>query len=103
MDALLRDRPGPLCGTCHADMASTLSRPVVHEPVALGRCVDCHAPHGGDNAHFLVQRGARLDLRNKQGRTPLEAAMSAPEPNAASIATLKELAGAAPTHVTTLP
>ena len=40
---------------------------------------------------FLVQRNARLDLRNKQGRTPLEAAISAREPNAASIAVLKEL------------
>jgi ankyrin repeat protein len=45
---------------------------------------------------FLAQRGARLDLRNKQGRTPLEAAMNAREPNAASIAVLRELTGASP-------
>jgi ankyrin repeat protein len=40
---------------------------------------------------LLVRHGARLDVRNKQGRTPLEAALAAREPNAETIAVLREL------------
>lgn len=40
---------------------------------------------------FLVGHGAKLDLKNRRGQTPLEAAMKAPEPDRASIATLREL------------
>ena len=52
---------------------------------------------------FLAERGARLDARNKQGRTPLEAAMNAREPNVAVIAVLKELIAAAPPQRASAP
>jgi ankyrin repeat protein len=41
----------------------------------------------------LARHGARLDVRNKQGRTPLEAALGAREPHAETIAVLRELSG----------
>ena len=44
---------------------------------------------------FLVQKGARLDFKNKQGRTPLEQASSGREPDLETVAVLKELTGAA--------
>ncbi len=40
---------------------------------------------------FLASHGARLDVKNSRGQTPLEAAEKAAEPNAASIAVLREL------------
>lgn len=40
---------------------------------------------------FLVEHGAMLDVRNNRGQTPLEAAEKAAEPDAASIALLREL------------
>lgn len=49
---------------------------------------------------FLARHGARLDVRNKQGRTPLEAALRAREPNGETIAVLRELTG---DHTTTAP
>ena len=44
---------------------------------------------------FLVQKGARLDFKNKQGRTPLEQASSGREPDLETVAVLKELTGSA--------
>ena len=43
---------------------------------------------------FLVQKGARLDFKNKQGRTPLEQASTGREPDLETIAVLKELTAA---------
>jgi hypothetical protein len=40
---------------------------------------------------FLAQSGARLDVKNTGGRTPLEAAQRARQPNEATIALLREL------------
>lgn len=40
---------------------------------------------------FLVESGARFDIKNKGGRTPLEAAQRARQPNEATIALLREL------------
>jgi len=45
---------------------------------------------------FLVEKGAKLDAKNKQGKTPLEAASSASEPDLETIAVLKELTAASP-------
>jgi ankyrin repeat protein len=42
---------------------------------------------------FLAGHGARLDVKNARGQTPLEAAEKAGEPNAPSIAVLRELTG----------
>jgi ankyrin repeat protein len=41
---------------------------------------------------LLVERGARLDVKNKADRTPLDVAMRARQPNEKIIALLKELA-----------
>jgi ankyrin repeat protein len=41
---------------------------------------------------FLVESGARLDMKNTGGRTPLETAQQARQPNEATIALLRELA-----------
>jgi ankyrin repeat protein len=43
---------------------------------------------------FLAGHGARLDIRNKQGRTPLESALRAREGNQETIALLRRLTGA---------
>jgi len=43
---------------------------------------------------LLAQSGARLDITNKAGRTPLEAAQRARQPNEATIALLRELTDA---------
>jgi uncharacterized protein len=40
---------------------------------------------------FLADHGAKLDVKNSKGQTPLEAAMKAAEPNEPSIAVLREL------------
>jgi uncharacterized protein len=45
---------------------------------------------------FLAERGARLDARDKRGRTPLEAALNAREPHVETIALLKELTASMP-------
>ncbi len=42
---------------------------------------------------LLSESGARLDIKNKGGRTPLEAAQRARQPNEATIALLRELGG----------
>jgi ankyrin repeat protein len=43
---------------------------------------------------LLAQSGARLDIKNKGGRTPLEAAQRARQPNETTIALLRDLSGA---------
>ena len=76
--------------------------------LALDSGVDVNAQNGtGDSAlhtavtagggqpaiiRLLVERGARLDLKNKADRTPLEAATRARQPNEKVVALLKELA-----------
>ena len=40
---------------------------------------------------FLVENGAKLDVKNSKGQTPLEAAMKATEPDEPSVAVLREL------------
>jgi hypothetical protein len=52
------------------------------------------APTGGglhSIIRLLAQSGARLDIKNKAGRTPLEAAQRARQPNEATIALLRDL------------
>jgi len=43
---------------------------------------------------LLVERGARLDVKNKADRTPLDAASRARQPNEKTIALLRQLAAA---------
>lgn len=40
---------------------------------------------------FLTEHGARLDVKNNRGQTPLDAALKTPEPGEASIKVLREL------------
>lgn len=42
-----------ICMECHEEIRVLLKQPFVHTPVAEGTCVDCHAPHNGDNQLFL--------------------------------------------------
>jgi predicted CXXCH cytochrome family protein len=58
--ALLRDRPGPLCATCHSDVQHQAGRSVVHPPVAEGRCAACHQPHGSPHQGLLVEQSTDL-------------------------------------------
>jgi ankyrin repeat protein len=48
-----------------------------------------------DLIRLLAKSGARLDVKNKAGRIPLEAAQRARQPNEETIALLKELGGVA--------
>ncbi len=57
---LLKERPGPLCLSCHGDLTAGLEQAVVHGPVAEGRCTDCHEPHGGAHGKLLVAEGTDL-------------------------------------------
>jgi len=41
---------------------------------------------------FLAASGAKLDIKNKAGRTPLEAAERARQPNQETLALLRQLA-----------
>lgn len=73
--------------------------------LCLDHGVDVNAAvDGGDTAifsaigsprliRFLVAHGARLDVKNNRGQTPLEAAEKAAEPDGASVALLHELSG----------
>lgn len=60
--ALLRDRPGPLCARCHDGLARELEKKTRHRPVAEGRCAACHAPHGSDHRGLLVSASPELCL-----------------------------------------
>jgi ankyrin repeat protein len=62
---------------------STTGESVVHSALGSPKII-----------RFLVQKGARLDFKNKQGRTPLEQAATGREPDVETIAVLKELTGA---------
>lgn len=42
-------------------------------------------------AKFLVERGARLDARNKKGQTPLASAMAGPRPHESTVELLRKL------------
>ncbi len=58
--SLLRDRPAPLCQTCHSGVQRELSKAEVHAPVAAGECSSCHDPHGSDNQGLLIAAGGGL-------------------------------------------
>ena len=73
----------------------------------LGLDVNAAAANGDTAAHlastsnlgsptvirFLHQNGARFDVRNKAGRTPLEAVLRAREVSDDTVAVLRELTG----------
>ncbi len=42
-----------LCDFCHIDKAGT-EGPIVHEPLAEGKCLECHDPHGSEHRKMLV-------------------------------------------------
>jgi ankyrin repeat protein len=69
----------------------------VNEANATGDTVlhTAASTNGGlpDLIGFLASAGARLDVRNNAGRTPLETALRARQPNEAAVARLRALAG----------
>jgi ankyrin repeat protein len=76
---------------------------------AVKLCVDLGADINASNAtgdtavhaavgspaviRFLAERGAKLDVKNKQGWTPLEAAWRGREPNVKAVEILRQLTG----------
>jgi predicted CXXCH cytochrome family protein len=50
---LLRATDAALCFTCHDD--DVTGRASVHQPVAQGKCGDCHAAHGSANPNVLTK------------------------------------------------
>jgi ankyrin repeat protein len=69
----------------------------VNETNSTGDTVMHTAATTGGGLHsvirLLAESGARLDVKNKAGRTALEAAQRARQPNETTIALLRELAG----------
>lgn len=58
--ALLKDRPGILCGSCHPEAIAAAQQTQVHQPFAEGRCTECHQPHGGDFDNLLLAQTSEL-------------------------------------------
>lgn len=58
--ALLKDRPGPLCQTCHTKLQNEIASAFVHDPVKKGECSKCHKPHGSDHKGLLVESASTL-------------------------------------------
>lgn len=46
----MRDRDGHLCHICHEATATDTH---VHYPLRLAKCLDCHDPHGSNNAGMM--------------------------------------------------
>jgi ankyrin repeat protein len=73
--------------------------------LCLDRGIDINATNDADETavfaaigspatiRFLVEHGARLDVKNKKGQTPLEAALEGREPGDESVALLRQLTG----------
>lgn len=59
---LLREPMAQLCYKCHTDtMRRQQKNASKHEPVAEGRCGECHDPHGS-NYLFLTKKDNKFDL-----------------------------------------
>lgn len=56
----LTAEPPALCLDCHEN--ELFKGKVVHGPVAAGKCMDCHDPHGSDNVGLLKKEPAALCL-----------------------------------------
>ena len=56
-----------------------------------------------DVIQFLFEKGARLDVKNKAGRTPLDAVLRARETSEDTVALLKRLSGAEATSSAPAP
>lgn len=53
VDRSLQDAPSALCLKCHQSVMGKESE-YTHEPIAKGKCLLCHLPHGGSARHNLV-------------------------------------------------
>jgi len=56
----LLDKPPQLCYQCHSDYNDKYK--VVHGPLFVGACIDCHDPHSSPNKHLLLRVGQDLCL-----------------------------------------
>ena len=56
----LVEKPPDLCYKCHQDY--TQKYKVVHGPLFVGGCIDCHDPHSSPNKHLLLREGQELCL-----------------------------------------
>ena len=60
--ALVRGPLRVICGECHIDTMKRQEKvPYKHEPVAEGRCSECHDPHSA-NSLFLTKKNFDFDL-----------------------------------------
>lgn len=60
--SLLRKPLAQLCGECHTDTMRRLQKNTSkHEPVAEGRCTECHDAHSS-NFMYLTKKSADFDL-----------------------------------------
>jgi ankyrin repeat protein len=88
-------------------LSQTEAMAALEYAVGLGLDVNASAANGDTALHtaattsqgnpeiirFLVSRGARINAKNKAGRTPLDAVMRARERSEATVAVLRELGG----------
>ena len=56
----LVEKPPDLCYKCHQDYTEKYK--VVHGPLFVGGCIDCHDPHSSPNKHLLLRKGQELCL-----------------------------------------
>jgi len=60
--ALVRAPLAEICGSCHIDtMKRQLKVTSKHEPVAEGRCTECHDPHSS-NSLYLTKKNFDFDM-----------------------------------------
>jgi uncharacterized protein len=86
-------------------MSGTVASVIEAIKICLDRGVDINAKNDAEETavfaaigspatiRFLVEHGAMLDVKNKKGQTPLEAALQGREPGDESVALLRQLTG----------
>ena len=66
---LLNESPETVCMNCH-EVEPLLTKPVRHAPVAEGRCLDCHNPHGSDAPNLIRSAGNTFCLKCHDSKAP---------------------------------
>jgi predicted CXXCH cytochrome family protein len=89
-----RDDTLPLCTTCHEDIATQLTQPFPHAPVAAGDCLTCHDPHGSANRFMLKAADTAVCVTCHADTGELLKAQAVHPPAAADCATCHDPHGA---------